>query len=132
MINQQINHSIIMKNNKLLSTILLVVSILFMSGSSGYGQDKKNAEIKIKTSAVCGKCKDRIERGMAFEKGIKDISLDVDTKVATVKYNPGKTTPDDIRKAISKLGYDADTVPADKGAYEKLPPCCKKDAKKHN
>ena len=91
----------------------------------------KNVEIKIKTSAVCGMCKDRIEQGLAFEKGIKDVSLDVETKIATVKYNPAKITPDEIRTAISKLGYDADEVLADKKAYDKLPACCKKDAPEH-
>jgi periplasmic mercuric ion binding protein len=133
--NQSINQSInisSMKNIKLISIILLVASILFVSNTVGYGQDKKSVEIKIKTSAVCNMCKDRIEQGLAYEKGIKDVSLDVETKVATIRYNPKKTSPEEIRKAISKLGYDADEVPADKVAYEKLPPCCKKDAPKHD
>jgi hypothetical protein len=68
---------------------------------------------------------------MAFEKGVKSATLDVDTKVATLVYNPARTTPDQLRKAISKLGYDADEVPADQKAYEKLPACCKKDAPPH-
>ena len=92
---------------------------------------EKLVEIKIKTSAVCGMCKDRIEQGLAFEKGIKDVTLDVATKIATVKYNPGKTNPDEIRKLISKLGYDADSIPSDQKAYDKLPACCKKDAPEH-
>jgi copper chaperone CopZ len=96
-----------------------------------FAQDKKVTTIKIKTSAVCSQCKDRIEQGMAYVKGIRDVSLDVDSKIATIKYSKLKTTPEEIRKAISKLGYDADDVPADKAAYEKLPPCCKKDGKKH-
>jgi len=111
-------------------TTLVIMMILLMN-CSGYSQDKKSAEIKIKTSAVCGMCKDRIEQGLAFEKGIKDVSLDVETKIATVKYNPAKITPDEIRKAISKLGYDADEVLADKTAYDKLPKCCKKDVPRH-
>jgi len=110
---------------------LTLFSFLMLVAITAFSQDKKNGEIKIKTSAVCSKCKDRIEQGLAFERGIKDVSLDVDTKIATVKYNPNKTTPDDIRKAISKLGYDADEVPADKAAYNKLPACCKKDAPDH-
>ena len=112
-------------------SLFLLVLIMFLTIMSGFILADKNVEIKIKTSAVCGMCKDRIEQGLAFEKGIKDVSLDVETKIATVKYNPGKTTPDEIRKAISKLGYDADDVPADEKAYEKLPKCCKKDAPKH-
>ena len=119
------------KKSSIILTIIL--SILFLLPfMHGFAQDKKNLEIKIKTSAVCGMCKDRIEQGLAFEKGIKDVSLDVDTKVDTIKYNGNKRTPEDLRKAISKLGYDADEVAADKKAYDKLPACCKKDAPAHH
>ena len=115
-----------MKTKRVLKKILIIsVITLFISGSC-LAQDKKSTELKVKTSAICSQCKDRIEQGMAYEKGIKDIVLDVDTKIATITYNPSKTTPDGIRKAISRLGYDADTIPANNDAYNKLPPCCKK------
>ncbi len=84
------------------------------------------SEIKIKTSATCDMCKETIEKYVAFEKGVKKVTLDVDTKIATVVYNPKKTSPEKIRLAISKSGYDADNIPADKKAYDKLDACCKK------
>jgi len=115
-----------MKTKIILKSVIISIGLVFLFSSGAWSQNTKNVEVKIKTSAVCGQCKDRIEKGMAYEKGIKDIVLDVDTKIATVTYNPAKTTPADIRKAISKLGYDADEVPADKVAYGKLPACCKK------
>ena len=111
---------------KILSSVMLCVIIL--ASATSFGQDKKTETIKIKTSAVCDMCKDRIEKGMAFEKGVKNVVLDVETKIVTITYAPTKTTPDDLRKALSKLGYDADNVAADKTAYAKLPACCKKDA----
>jgi periplasmic mercuric ion binding protein len=110
---------------------LLILAVILFGSTMGFSQAKKVETINIKTSAVCGMCKDRIEQGLAYGKGIKDVSLDVDTKIATVKFSPSKITADEIRKAISKLGYDADSIPADIKAYEKLPPCCKKDVKKH-
>ena len=85
----------------------------------------------IKTSAVCGQCKDRIEGCLAYEKGVKSGNLDVETKIATIIYNPAKTSPAVLRNTLSKLGYDADTIPANQAAYNKLPACCKKDAPKH-
>jgi mercuric ion binding protein len=115
----------------IIKRVFLLMGLLVLTSMSSFSMGDKNVEIKIKTSAVCGMCKDRIEQGLAFEKGIKDVSLDVETKIATIKYNPTKITPDQIRKAISKLGYDADEVVADKTAYDKLPKCCKKDAPKH-
>ena len=109
----------------------LIIAVILITGTGVYAQTSKNETAKIKTSAVCGQCKTRIEEGLAYEKGIKDATLDVETKIVTVHYNPSKTTVEDIRKAISRLGYDADEVPADKAAYAKLPACCKKDAAKH-
>jgi periplasmic mercuric ion binding protein len=115
------------------TTIIAIVTMMVMVATSAglYAQTKKSETLKIKTSAVCDMCKSRLEQGLAYEKGIKDVSLDVDTKVLTVNYAVGKTTPDEIRKKVSMLGYDADNVPADKTAYSKLPACCKKDSKKH-
>ena len=104
---------------------------LMMAGSGAYSQVKKIDTIRIKTSAMCGQCKDRIEGGLVYEKGVKDVVLDVETKVVTIKYNTKSTNPGELRKKISKLGYDADEVPADQAAYDKLPACCKKDAPKH-
>ena len=112
----------------ILSGIMLFAFML--ASAAAFSQDKKVETIKIKTSAVCDMCKSRIEKSMAFEKGVKTVVLDVDTKIVTITYNPSKTTPDDLRKAISKLGYDADKVVRDKAAYAKLPGCCKKDAGK--
>lgn len=111
--------------------IIAILMFFLVTGVTGMAQEKKTDTISIKTSAVCGQCKDRIESGMAFEKGVKDVKLNVDTKMATIIYVVSRTTPDQLRKSISKLGYDADSVPADPAAYKKLPACCKKDGMKH-
>lgn len=112
---------------------IILVSMITIAGLTVSAQDKpKNTEeIKIQTSAICGMCKDRIEHDLAFEKGIRSVSLDNDTKIVTVGYNPKKTDPDKIREAISDIGYDADDVPADQEAHDKLPRCCQKDNKPH-
>ena len=105
------------------SVALVLLLTLFTSYVSA-----QTAEIKIKTSAVCGMCKETIEKSLAFEKGIKKSVLDVDSKIVTVTYNPEKITPEKIRLAISKVGYDADDIPANAKAYKKLDGCCKKGA----
>ncbi len=91
-----------------------------------FAQDKGVKEIVISTSAQCGMCKDRIEKELAFAKGVRYANLDLETKDVTVRFREGKTTAEEIRKTISKIGYDADEVLADPVAYEKLPACCKK------
>lgn len=87
----------------------------------------QNTEIlKIKTSAQCGMCKTRIENSIIYERGVKDVSLDMDTKVLTVVIRKSRTNIKKIKTAINTLGYDADDSFANKLAYKKLPACCKK------
>ena len=113
-----------MKNLKRITSALILI-VFFVTAEKTQAQST-TAEVKIKTSATCDMCKETIEKNLAFEKGIKKSVLDVDTKVLTVTYNPEKTSPEKIRLAISKIGYDADDVPADEKAYKKLDDCCKK------
>ncbi len=81
--------------------------------------------VRIKTSAICDDCKNRIEHDLSFVKGVKSSSLDLGTKEVTVVYNAEKTDPDKIRIAITKVGYDADTMKAVVKAFNKLPECCR-------
>lgn len=112
-----------MKTTHLVSIFLIALLAVMPSQA----QDKpKVSEIIIQTSAQCGLCKERIEKELAFTKGVRYANLDLKNKKVTVRYQTTKTTPDKIRDVISKTGYDADKVAADPVAYEKLPACCKK------
>jgi len=118
-----------------MKTISILFSVLLLSAGLN-AQGGKFEVVKIKTSSQCEDCKARIEEALAFEKGVKKSELDLETHIVTVSYKIGKTSPEKIRKAISKAGYDADDVKADPKAYGKLPACCKKpddpDAEPHN
>jgi len=104
---------------------LSIITVLFFAFTvASNAQGLKN--VKIKTSAQSDLCKETIENFLAYEKGVKDVELDLDSKVVTVKYSDKKTNYDQICDAISGLGYDADEKMADKDAYTKLPDECKK------
>ncbi|GAA4456146.1 hypothetical protein GCM10023189_24950 [Nibrella saemangeumensis] len=109
----------------------LIATLMLTTGTAFRTTDDKEKEVKIKTSAICEMCKERIERNLAFEKGVKESNLNLDDKVVTVKYNPKKTDAAKIKANISKSGYDADEITADEKGYNKLPSCCKKDSKEH-
>lgn len=111
--------------------IVVILAVFSFGANQAKAQDsKKTATIEIKTSAQCGMCKERLEKAMAFEKGVISSDLNVDNQVFTIKYKTQKTTPEKIKHAISKVGYDADDVPADQNAHDKLPGCCQKGGHK--
>jgi copper chaperone CopZ len=82
--------------------------------------------VQIKTSAQCEMCKSKIEKKVMAVKGVKNATLNMQTKTLTVKYDSQKTELNVIKTAVSKAGYDADEVKADEKAYAKLKSCCKK------
>jgi periplasmic mercuric ion binding protein len=116
-----------------MKTIIKAITALFLVliCTAGYAQTKKYETIKIKTSAECGTCKKAIEKSLSYEKGVKSVNCDLDTKTVEVTYKPSKTNPETLRKAISNLGYDADDIPANNKAYQKLEECCKKGGMKN-
>ncbi|MGE0635603.1 MAG: heavy-metal-associated domain-containing protein [Bacteroidia bacterium] len=105
---------------KISAAVILFISVFSFSVSA------QTAEVKIKTSAQCDECKERIEKALAFEKGIKSATVNIEDQMVTVVYYDKRTTPEKIREAIANIGYDADDVPAKKETYDKLPKCCKK------
>jgi len=108
------------------SIIFLNIVLMFLLFTTKASAQEKTETIYVKTSATCDMCKSTIEKYVAFEKGVKKVSVDVSTAIATIVYNPEKTSPQKIRTAVSKSGYDADEVKADAKAYKKLDECCKK------
>lgn len=122
-----------MKTIKLILVIMAFSTINFfgISQESNETEVNKVKKIEILTSAQCSDCKVRIEKNMAYEKGVKSVNLNLETKVVTIEYKVDKTNPDKLREAISKIGYDADDVPADQKAYNKLPACCQKGGHDH-
>jgi len=108
---------------------LLFICIMLMPMAS-IAQKSKVKEVKIHTSAECSDCKKRIEHALLYSKGVKFAHQDIDTQILTVSYNTSKTSLDKIMHTITEAGYDADSLKANKEAYDKLPDCCKKDGHK--
>ncbi|GAB4137298.1 MAG: hypothetical protein Fur0041_12020 [Bacteroidia bacterium] len=113
-----------------MKNLILIVAVLFSFAGIKAQETKaekpaKTETITIKTSAECDMCKERIEKEVGLTKGVKKATLDLNTRVLTVVYNPKKITPDKLRQVIANAGYDADDVKANNRAQQKLPECCR-------
>lgn len=109
------------------SISLIVLFALLFCGTTAAAQSKSLESITIRTSAVCDMCVTTIESNVIYEKGVKKVKVDLDKSTIVVDYDPRKTTPDAIRKAITRLGYYADDLPGDPKAFADLPACCQKE-----
>ena len=113
-----------MKTKSIIQKFSVSLIILLAVAFKGFTQSE---EIIIQTTAQCGECKTNIEKALMAEKGVRFAELDIKSKKVKVVYNAKKISPEQLRVVISKVGYDADDVPADPEAVKRLDPCCTKD-----
>ena len=115
----------------LLKSLLLFVVMIAFSNTAFAQKTKTVQTATIKTVIHCDHCKACETCGEKFNKTLlreKDEQMvELDEKALTVKVvdNSKKTDSDEIKQAITKLGYDADDLKADPVAYEGLDNCCK-------
>ena len=115
--------------NSILKSIVLVASLFFFSNF--VSAQKTNQKAVIKTTLNCDHCKECETCGLKFKtemlkiKGVKMYELDDKAMAFTVYYNAKKTSLQNIKVAISKLGYDADDVKATSEGIATLDGCCK-------
>ena len=105
--------------------IILALAAIITLGANAQQASKGVQTVTIQTNGVCQKCADKFKENVPYFKGVKSYSYDMKTAKLTITYDVKKTNPDQLRKEVSKLGYNADNVKADPDARAKLPACCR-------
>ena len=59
------------------------------------------------STVECKNCERKVMENISFEKGVKDVSVDLDKKTVSVVFDEAKTDTLTLAKAIRKLGYGA-------------------------
>jgi copper chaperone CopZ len=90
-----------------LKVVSIVISMFLVMGANAQ-KATGTSEVKIQTNGTCQACKNKIEQGLAYEKGVKDVEYDLATAVVKVTYHADKTSVEALRAAINKLGFSAD------------------------
>ena len=106
---------------------LFAALTIFALSTAGFSQTKAVLTATIKTpNALCADCKARIETYLKRYDGVYEINVNYRKGETKVKYITDRTDIEQIKTAIANAGYDADDVPAEEGAYKRLPKSCKK------
>jgi copper chaperone CopZ len=72
-------------------------------------EEPKTVKLKI-TGMTCAGCSNHVATTLKAIDGIVEQKVEYPGDVATVKFNPAKTSVADIIKAIEKIGYKAVTI----------------------
>ena len=110
---------------KKISVILMIVSLVGCSAIISRNVPIHSLqEITIPT-AQCGMCVARIDKALNGVDGILKYKVELKYYKVKVKYNADKISLQSIEQLISKAGYQANNIPADVDAYNKLAMCCR-------
>lgn len=106
----------------------LFFAFLFASVQS-FAQKKQTITINTPNTCdhckVCETCGGLLEKDLVYVKGIQLVTYNEEKQTTTVVYRSKKITPEQIRKEIALLGFNADDVKADPNGYKKRDDCCK-------
>ncbi|MCF8298510.1 MAG: heavy-metal-associated domain-containing protein [Saprospiraceae bacterium] len=119
-----------MKKMIIFGTAILTMLFMFSLTQTSIAQDSDNdlEVVRIKAKVDCDGCKTKIEKNIAFEKGVKYVNADVKTKIVTIKYKKGKNTDKNLVAAIQKLGYGGEVVKGNAASSGCNQPCVKKSS----
>lgn len=113
-----------MKRTLLLPLVLLVACL-------GFAKDIKVLRVTTQPQMVCQNCENKIKKNLRFEKGVQEITTDIENQVVTVTYDADKTSEENLLKAFNKIKYQAQVLgeecePAGKECKKAEGSCCKK------
>ncbi len=90
-----------MNKKQILLTLMLMVSVL------GFAKELKTLRVTTDPQMVCNNCENKIKKTLRFEKGVHEITTDLDNQVVTVVYDAEKTDEAKLVKAFEGLKYKA-------------------------
>lgn len=90
-----------------LSTMVITLLLIASFTPALQAQKKGEKTVVIEANMTCGQCESKIEKDLAFERGVKAIDANHETGLVTITYREKRNNDEGFVKALEKLGYKA-------------------------
>lgn len=116
---------------------LLIIVMILLCGTC-MAQSKKASKNPTQTAVInipgwcCKSLNPTITNTLAYEKGVTKWDLDQPNKKLTITFNPKKTSPEKVEKALAENGVRTEHFKPNPRAIKDLPKCCQPAAKGEN
>ena len=88
-----------------------LIAMMIGVGLAGGIAVATDATTELKVPAMdCAACTVVIKKALTQTKGIKNVDLNVEKRIATVAYEDTQVTQAEIQKAIEKAGYKTEKL----------------------
>ena len=96
-------------------TVKVILTVAFLFGTFALmgqtrNENSRNAEVVFLVSMDCHSCEQKIIRHLPHERGVVDLSTDLNKRQVTIKYRANRTDTARLKSAIEKLGYTCEEV----------------------
>ena len=108
-----------------MKNFILAVIVFISTSNSSFAQHGMGKAVIHTPGVMAEVCKTSIENFLVHEYGVSSVKADYRKHIVTVTWYPNRTNIENIKTALANMGYDADDVTAEPGAFKRLPPACK-------
>jgi mercuric ion binding protein len=104
-----------MRTIQLISLAILSALLFISSTMPAQSRKAKNdAEVIFSVPVDCPSCQKKLESKLPYEKGVKDLKIDLEKQTIWFLYSSDKTNKESLIKALDKLGYTAKEIVPEK------------------
>lgn len=83
--------------------IIVLIAVVLTSALTVSAKKKGETTVVFNVTLHCGSCKAKVEKNIPYEKGVKKLVADLEAQTVTITYKDGKTTEENLKKALEKL-----------------------------
>lgn len=85
--------------------LFLVMAMVLGLASTVKAEKKEVKTVLYQVDLHCATCKAKVEKNIPYEKGVKNLDVNLEAKTVKVTFRGDKNTTEGIQKAIEKLGF---------------------------
>ena len=84
-----------------------MLALLLSVSVAAQAQTEKRKTVTFIVKMHCMSCQQKVERNIAYEKGVLDLKANFRDSTVIVTFNPARTDEKKLIEALKKLGFDA-------------------------
>ena len=83
---------------------IIIIAMVILVGGTYEAGTVETASISVE-GMRCGACCTKVETALASQNGVKTVSVNLETKFATVEFYPAKVAKSELVQAVSDAGF---------------------------
>ena len=83
---------------------IIIIAMVILVGGTYEAATVETASISVE-GMRCGACCTKVETALASQNGVKTVSVNLETKFATVEFYPAKVAKSELVQAVSDAGF---------------------------